>query len=144
MDRVGKAKWFTKLDLRSGYHLVRIREGNEWKTAFRTRYGHYEYTVMPFGLTNAPATFQHFMNDVFRDLLDISVIIYLDDILIFADTKQQLLERTREVLKRCKDNELFCKPEKCEFEQQEIDYLGYIIGSNGIRMDPHKVEAIPN
>ncbi|KAG8916674.1 hypothetical protein FRC01_002921 [Tulasnella sp. 417] len=142
MDRVGKAKFFSKLDLRSGYNLVRIKEGDEWKTAFRTRFGHFEYTVMPFGLVNAPATFQHFMNDIFRDMLDESVIIYLDDILIFAETEEELLQKTKEVLRRCKEQGLYCKPEKCEFNCQEIEYLGYIIGRQGIRMDKKKVDAI--
>ena len=83
LERLSGAKYFTKLDLRGAYNLVRIRRGDEWKTAFRTRYGHFEYTVMPFGLTNAPAVFQHMANDIFRDFLDIFVIVYLDDILIY-------------------------------------------------------------
>jgi len=88
LDRLRTAKVYSKIDLRGAYNLVRIKDGDEWKTAFRTRYGHFEYLVMPFGLTNAPATFQHLMNDVFRDLLDSNVIVYLDDILVFSDTQE--------------------------------------------------------
>ena len=87
LDRLRGCRFFTKIDLRSAYNLVRIREGDEWKTAFRTRYGHFQYVVMPFGLVNAPATFQHFLNDIFRNHLDQFVIVYLDDILIFSKTK---------------------------------------------------------
>jgi hypothetical protein len=98
MDRLGKAKYFTKIDLRSGYNNVRIKRGDEWKTAFRTRYGSFEYLVMPFGLTNAPATFQHFMNDVFRDMVDDFVVVYLDDILIYSDDLEQHRRHVRKVL----------------------------------------------
>jgi len=84
LDRLRTGKIFTKLDLRGAYNLLKIRPGDEWKTAFRTRYGHFEYTVMPFGLTNAPVVFQHLMNDIFRDYMDEFVVVYLDDILIFS------------------------------------------------------------
>ena len=87
-DRLSRAKIFTALDLRDGYHLIRIKKGEEWKTAFRTRYGHFEYTVMPFGLTNAPATFQELINNVLRPYLDIFVIAYLDDILIYLENEE--------------------------------------------------------
>ena len=87
-DRVCGAKIFTKLDLKSGYNLIRIKEGDEWKTAFRTRYGLFEYKVLPFGLANAPATFQNMMNEIFRDMIDLGVVIYLDDILIYSENKQ--------------------------------------------------------
>ena len=92
LNRIRSAKYFTKIDLRSAYHLIRIKEGDEWKTAFRTRYGHFEYTVMPFGLTNAPAVFQRFMNHVFKDILDQYVIIYLDDILIYSETLEEHIQ----------------------------------------------------
>ena len=88
IDNLSKASIFTKIDLRWGYNNVRIKEGDEWKTAFRTRFGLFEYLVMPFGMTNSPATFQHFMNDIFRDMADIFVIVYLDDILVFSDNKE--------------------------------------------------------
>jgi Reverse transcriptase (RNA-dependent DNA polymerase) len=93
-----KAKVYTKIDLRHAYHLVHVREGDEWKTTFRTRYGSFEWCVMPFGLTNAPAAFQQFMNDVFVDLLDVCVLIYLADILIYSDDKEQHQTQVREVL----------------------------------------------
>ena len=91
-------------------------EGEEWKTAFRTRYGLYEYTVMPMGLTNAPATFQHVMNDIFRDCLDDFLLVYLDDLLIYSKTLEEHRKQVKEVLKRLRENDLFAKPEKCTFE----------------------------
>ena len=103
LDRLRTAKYFTKLDLKGAYNLVRIAEGDEWKTAFRTRYGHFEYLVMPFGLTNAPATFQAFLNDVLRESLDTFVVIYLDDILIYSDTLEEHYEHVRSVLQRLKN-----------------------------------------
>lgn len=142
LDRLRTAKLFTKLDLRVGYSNVRIAEGDEWKTAFRTRYGTYEYLVMPFGLTNAPAAFQRFMNDIFSDLLDVTVVVYLDDILIYSDDPAKHPEHVREVLKRLRANDLFCKPEKCEFHAEQIEYLGFIIGPEGISMDPKKISTI--
>src|SRR5262249_45864599 len=100
LDSPHKASIYTKIDLRHAYHLVRIAEGDEWKTAFRTRYGSFEWCVMPFGLTNAPAAFQHFMNDVFKDLLDVCVTVYLDDILIYSDNLEEHRKHVHEVLKR--------------------------------------------
>lgn len=141
-DRLAGKKKMTCLDLRNGYHLVRIAEGDEWKTAFRTRYGQYEYLVMPFGLMNAPSVFQRFMNEIFHDLLDITVIVYLDDILIFADTDEQLLKATKEVLRRCQKNELYCKPEKCEFNVSKTEFLGFVVSEDGVAMDTTKLEAV--
>jgi len=142
LDRLRSATVFSKLDLRAGYNLVRIAEGDEWKTAFRTRYGHFEYRVMPFGLTNAPATFQHLMNDVLRDFLDDFVVVYLDDILIFSTSLDEHKRHVRRVLERLRDNGLFAKPEKCAFHQREIEYLGYLVSPDGVKMDPKKVSAI--
>jgi Reverse transcriptase (RNA-dependent DNA polymerase) len=93
-----KAKVYTKIDLQHAYHLVCVQEGDKWKTMFRTRYGSFEWCVMPFGLTNAPAAFQRFMNDIFADLLDVCVLVYLDDILIYSDNKEQHQTQVREVL----------------------------------------------
>ncbi|QRW22561.1 Retrotransposable element Tf2 protein [Rhizoctonia solani] len=112
MAKLRHAKIFTKLDLRWGYNNVRIKEGDEWKTAFRTKYGLFEYLVMPFGLTNAPAAFQHFMNDLFRDLIDVTVVIYLDDILIFSENPEDHPTHVKEVLSRLMKNQLFCKLSK--------------------------------
>lgn len=142
LDRLRCAKIFTKLDLRSGYNLVRIKEGDEWKTAFRTRYGHFECLVMPFGLTNAPAAFQHLMNSVFRDLLDTKVLVYIDDILIFTETIDEHVTVVQEVLNRLIKNNLYCNPKKCEFHKTTISYLGFIITPDGISMEPAKVESI--
>jgi hypothetical protein len=142
LDRLGAAFIFTKIDLRSGYNLVRIAKGDEWKTAFRTRYGHYEYRVMPFGLTNAPATFQNLMNDVLRDFLDDFAVVYLDDILIFSRSLDEHKRHVRLVLERLRDNGLFAKPEKCSFHQREVEYLGYLVSASGVKMDPKKVSSV--
>jgi len=117
IERVQGANYFTKLDLRSAYNLIRIREGDEYKTAFRTKYGHYEYLVMPFGLTNAPATFQSFINSVLRPYLEKFVILYLDDILIYSKTLDDHVEHVRTVLKTLLKNNLYAKPKKCEFHK---------------------------
>ena len=142
LSTAGKARLYTTLDLRHAYHLVRIAEGDEWKTAFRTRYGSFEWLVMPFGLTNAPAAFQRFMNDIFSDLLDVHVIIYLDDILIYSDDPSEHKKHVREVLRRLRQNGLYCKPEKCQFNTDTVNYLGFILSKDGLKMDPTKVQTI--
>ncbi len=133
---------FTKLDLRNAYHLVRIREGDEWKTAFNTHMGHYEYLVMPFGLTNAPAVFQSLVNDVLRDLLDRVVFVYLDNILIFSRSQEDHVNHVRDVLTQLLENKLFVKAEKCEFHVPSVSFLGYIVEKGQLRADPSKVEAV--
>ena len=133
---------FTKLDLRNAYHLVRIREGDEWKTAFNTSSGHYEYLVMPFGLTNAPAVFQALVNDVLRDMLDHYVFVYLDDILIFSKNLKDHIHHVQTVLQRLLENSLFVKTEKCEFHTSSVAFLGYIVGQGSVEMDPSKVSAV--
>ncbi|KAF8761059.1 hypothetical protein RHS01_00629 [Rhizoctonia solani] len=142
MAKLRHAKMFTKLDLRWGYNNVRIKEGDEWKTAFRTKYGLFEYLVMPFGLTNAPAAFQHFMNDLFRDLIDVTVVIYLDNILIFSENPEDHPAHVREVLSQLMKNQLFCKLSKCHFHVTTVDYLGIVISPSGFSMDRKKVEAV--
>ncbi|KAF8751559.1 hypothetical protein RHS01_08346 [Rhizoctonia solani] len=142
MAKLRHAKIFTKLDLRWGYNNVRIKEGDEWKTAFRTKYGLFEYLVMPFGLTNAPAAFQHFMNDLFRDLIDVTVVIYLDNILIFLESTEDHPTHVREVLSRLMKNQLFCKLSKCHFHVTTVDYLGIAISPDGFSMDQKKIEAV--
>jgi len=141
-DRVRAAQWFTKMNLKNGFHLIRIREGDEWKTAFRTRYGLFEFQVMPFGLTNAPSTFQDMMTHIISDMLEVEMLAYMDDILVYADTEEKHDETVREVLKRLQNNGLAVSPEKCVWKAQEVEFLGYIIGGNGIRMSEEKVEAI--
>ena len=133
---------FSKLDLRNAYHLVRIRAGDEWKTAFNTPSGHYEYLVMPFGLTNAPAVFQAFINDVLRDFLNKFVFVYLDDILIFSRSMEDHVQHVKTVLQRLWESELFCKAEKCEFHVDTVSFLGSIIEKGAVRMDPSKVSAV--
>ncbi|QRW15579.1 Retrotransposable element Tf2 protein [Rhizoctonia solani] len=142
MAKLRHAKLFTKLDLRWGYNNVRIKEGDKWKTAFRTKYGLFEYLVMPFGLTNAPAAFQHFMNNLFRDLIDVTVIIYLDNILIFLEKPEEHPAHVREVLSRLMANQLFCKLSKCHFHVTTVDYLGIVISLAGFSMDQKKIEAV--
>ncbi|QRV88426.1 Retrotransposable element Tf2 protein [Ceratobasidium sp. AG-Ba] len=139
IEKLRGAQIFSKFDLKWGYNLVRIKEGDKWKTAFKTRYGLFEYLVMPFGLTNAPATFQHFMNDIFRDILDVYVIIYLDDILVFSKNEEDHEKHVREVLSRLQKHNLYCNLAKCFFSVKEIDYLGLIVSPEGIRVDPAKV-----
>ena len=143
INRLAYAKFFTKLDVRWGYNHIRIKKGDEWKAAFTSDRGLFEPLVMFFGLCNSPATFQAIMNSIFSDLIAKGkVIVYLDDILIFTKTIEEHREIVREVLKRLQDNDLYLRPEKCEFEREEIEYLGMIIRQNEVKMDPAKVEAI--
>ncbi|XP_061550331.1 uncharacterized protein LOC133411694, partial [Phycodurus eques] len=138
------AKVFTKLDLRNAYHLVRIREGDEWKTAFNTPTGHYEYLVMPFGLTNAPAVFQNLVNDVLRDMLNVYVFVYLDDILIFSPDEETHIIHVRSVLQQLLQNQLYVKAEKCEFHRASVSFLGFVLAQGEVKMDPCKVDAVIN
>ncbi|KAJ1595664.1 hypothetical protein NDA11_007199 [Ustilago hordei] len=137
-----KARIYTKLDLRAAYNLIRIAKGDEWKTAFGTQLGLYEYLVMPFGLANAPAHFQSFINDIFRDIIGIYVVVYLDDFLIFSDTEEAHVKHVTEVLARLRSNRLFAKLSKCEFHTKTVEFLGYIIKPMGIEMDPEKVRTV--
>ncbi|KAL0149399.1 hypothetical protein M9458_055296, partial [Cirrhinus mrigala] len=144
LEQLRKAKVFTKLDLRSAYNLIRIRAGDEWKTAFSTTSGHYEYTVMPFGLANSPSFFQAFVNEVFRDMLNRWVIIYIDDILIFSNNYSEHVTHVRAVLQRLITHQLYAKEEKCEFHLEKISFLGYVISPEGVSMDERKVNAVLN
>lgn len=139
-----KAKWFTKLDVISAFHRLRIAQGDEWKTAFRTRYGLYEWLVTPFGLANAPSSFQKYINWVLRDFLDDFCSAYIDDILIYSSgTLHDHREKVRSVLSRLQEAGLQCDLDKCEFEVQSTKYLGLIIeAGRGVRMDPDKLKAI--
>ncbi|SJL01030.1 uncharacterized protein ARMOST_04346 [Armillaria ostoyae] len=145
MDKLQGAKYFTKLDVRWGYNNVRMKEGDEWKAAFRTNRGLFEPLVMFFGLTNSPATFQTMMNDIFKDMIAKGqVTVYLDDILIFSKTREEHRKIVCKVMQLLKENDLFLKAEKCEFKVLETEYLGVIISEGEIRMDPVKVAGIMN
>lgn len=141
-DQLRGAKVFSKLDLRSGYHQIRVRKEDIPKTAFRTRYGHYEFLVMPFGVTNAPATFMNFMNRVFYDFLDKSVVIFIDDILVFSKDEEEHTNHLRQVLDVLREKKLYAKLSKCEFWLKEIAFLGHIVSGEGIKVDPEKVAAV--
>jgi hypothetical protein len=142
LDRLSKARWYTKLDIRDAYHRIRIRDGDEWKTAFRTRYGHFEYLVMPFGLTNAPAAFQAYINQALAGLVDVTCIVYLDDILVFSDTEEEHVGHVKEVLQRLREAKLYLKLSKCEFHTRETEFLGYIVCPEGVKVDPSRVATI--
>ncbi|QRW08587.1 Retrotransposable element Tf2 protein [Ceratobasidium sp. AG-Ba] len=142
VDQVKNAKIYSKLDLRWGFNNIRIKEGDEWKTAFRTAYGIYEYLVMPFGLKNAPAVLQRMMNDIFRHLLGVTVVVYMDDILIFSEKEEDHAEHVKEVLKILRDNNLYAKLAKCEFFVKKVIFLGLVITPEGISMEEEKIKAI--
>ncbi|KAF8753864.1 hypothetical protein RHS01_06857 [Rhizoctonia solani] len=142
MAQLCGTKVFTKLDLRWGYNNVRVKEGDKWKTAFQTKYGLYKSLVMTFGLTNAPAAFQHFMNKLFKDLLDVCVIIYLDDILIYSKDDASHTWHVHEALWRLMENQLFCKASKCTFHVTSVEYLGIIVLDKGFSLDKLKIQAV--
>jgi len=142
-DRLTGADWFTKIDLRDAFYSIRMAEGEEWKTAFRSRYGLYEFMVMPMGLTNAPATMQQMINDVLRDLLDITVLAYVDDILVFTTgSLEQHVKDVQAVFERLATTTFKTAPEKCEFHKKSVKFLGFIIGTDGVRIDPEKTRSI--
>ncbi|GJU28059.1 putative reverse transcriptase domain-containing protein [Tanacetum coccineum] len=143
-DQLQGSQFFSKIDLRSGYHQLRVHEDDIPKTAFRTRYGHFEFTVMPFGLTNAPAVFMDLMNRVCRPYLDKFVIVFIDDILIYSKTREEHVEHLRLVLGLLKKEKLYAKFSKCEFWLREVQFLRHVINGNGIYVDPSKIEAVKN
>ena len=141
-DREQGARFFTKLHLRDGYYLICINEVDEWKTAFRTRYGHFEYKVMPFGSANAPATFQNMINDILREYLDQGVLAYLDDILIYSKDMDEHVTLVNKVLQKLKENQLAVAAHKSIFHASEVKFLGYMVNQEGLRMSKRKVESI--
>jgi hypothetical protein len=141
-DQLAGAKVFSKIDLRSGYHQIKIRPSDIPKTAFSTRYGLYEYLVMSFGLTNAPAYFMYLMNSVFMPELDKFVVVFIDDILIYSRTKEDHANHLRVVLQRLRDHRLYAKFSKCEFWLDSVKFLGHTISSQGISVDPTKVQEV--
>ena len=142
LDRVVGAKIFTKLDIQAAYNRIQIREGDEWKTAFRSRYVHYEYQVIPFGVVNGPATFQGYINSVLREYLDLFCFAYLDDILIYSEDIKSHSNDVRKVLERVLKHGLFVKLEKCVFGVAKISFLGFILTTEGVKMDPTWVLTI--
>lgn len=141
-DQLQGAQCFSKIDLRSGYHQLRIRDGDVYKTAFRTRYGHYEFLVMSFGLTNAPTAFMDLMNPVFRPFLDRFVIVFIDDILVYSRSAEEHARHLRYVLQTLREHQLYAKFSKCEFWLEEVAFLGHVVSRDGIQVDPKKIEAI--
>jgi hypothetical protein len=142
LDRLKKAKLFSKIDLRSGYHQMKIREQDIPKTAFTTRYGLYEFMVVWFGLTNAPAYFMNLMNKVFMEELDRFVVVFIDDVLIYSETTEEHEEHLRVVLERLRHQKLYAKFSKCEFWMEKVVFLGHVLSAEGIAMDPSKVESV--
>ena len=143
-DQLQGARVFSKIDLRSGYHQLRIRESDIPKTAFRTRYGHYEFLVMSFGLTNAPAAFMDLMNRVFRLYLDRFVIVFIDDILVYLRSELEHERHLGLVLQTLRQYQLYAKFSKCEFWLSRVGFLGHVVSADGIYVDPQKVEAVAN
>ena len=141
-DQLQGASLFSKIDLRSGYHQLKIRASDIPKTAFRTRYKHYEFLVMSFGLTNAPAAFMELMNGVFQPYLDSFVIVFIDDILVYSKTEEDHVRHLRIVLHRLREEKLYAKFSKCEFWLTSVTFLGHVVSKEGIRVDPAKIEAV--
>ena len=143
-DQLQGANYFSKIDLRSGYHQLRVLEEDVPKTAFRTRYGHYEFVVMPFGLTNAPVVFMDLMNRVCRPYLDQFVIVFIDDILIYSRSKEEHGQHLRKILETLRAEKLYAKFSKCEFWIRRVEFLGRVVSEEGIHVDPTKIKAIEN
>jgi hypothetical protein len=141
-DQLAGAKVFSKIDLRSGYHQIKIRPCDIPKTAFSTRYGLYEFLVISFGLTNAPAYFMYLMNSMFMTELDKFIVVFIDDILIYSKSEKEHAKHLRVVLQRLQDHKLYAKFSKCEFWLKSVKFLGHNISHDGISVDPSKVQEV--
>jgi hypothetical protein len=144
LDQLNNVVYFTKLDLCSGYHQIRVAEQDAWKTIFKTKHGLFEWLVMPFGLCNAPTAFMCVMNDVFRPFLDDFMIVYLEDILIFRRNRDQHVRNVKQVLDTLQREKLYIKLSKCEFGKTALVYLGHIVGGGQLKIDPSKIDVIVN
>ena len=143
LENIGTKKLFTKMDLRWGYNNVRIKEGDEWKAAFTMPEGSFEPTVMFFGLTNSLATFQAMMNELLRDLINIGkVAVFIDNVIVRTETEKEHDELVTEVIKRLEENDLYVKLEKCKWKAREVEFLGVVIGPEGIKMEKGKVKGV--
>lgn len=141
-DRLERAKWFSKLDLKTGFHQIRVQPSDVEKTAFKTKHGHFEYVLMPMGLCNAPATFQTLMSKIFYDCIDDFLVVYIDDLLIYSETEDERLRHLEAVLSRLAEHELYVGCEKCKIMARETEFLGLVISDQGIQIGQDRVEAI--
>ena len=142
LDELAGAKYFSKLDMASGFHQIRMTEKDEMKTAFKTHHGHFQFRVMPFGLTNAPATFQCAMNSVLAPFLRKFVLVFIDDILIYSASWVDHLKHLRMVFEKLREHQFYLKRSKCAFGKTELLYLGHIISQDGVSTDPSKTDAM--
>src|SRR3984957_4937654 len=142
LDQLTGAKYFSKIDLKSGYHQVPIEHFDVWKTAFKSKEGLFEWLVMTFGLTNSPATFMRLMDNILRPFTNSFVVVYLDDILIFSQTWEEHLHHIRQVLQTLRQHKLCANLEKCTFGMTQVQYLGYIVDEKGVHVDPKKIDVI--
>ena len=143
-DQIQGSRVYSKIDLRPGYYQLRVQESDVPKTAFRTRYGHYEFLVMPFGLTNAPAAFMDLMNQVFQPYLDRFIIVFIDDMLVYLGSSKERSEHLRIVLQTLRERQLYAKLSKCQFWLDKVAFLGHVISTEGVSVDSHKIEAVVN